>query len=42
VSYAAHAATEGNTDLMVDMSTLAGTLLASRIEVFANAAKRAK
>lgn len=34
VSYAAHAATGGNTDLMVDMSTLAGAMLMQPVSYF--------
>jgi len=40
ISYAAHAATDGNTDLMVDMSTLAGHLLMQPLSRFENAAAR--
>lgn len=40
VSYAAHKATNDNTDLMVDMSTLAGALLMAPIGVFERAALR--
>lgn len=41
ISYAAHAASDGNTDLMVDMSTLAGHLLMQPVSRFENAAARA-
>lgn len=40
VSYAAHHATNGNTDLMVDMSTLAGALLMAPLRTFEYAAQR--
>lgn len=42
VSYAAHKATNDNTDLMVDMSTLAGSLLMAPLSVFERAANRAR